>query len=179
MKFTTEYNDRKKEITELFKATFTASEGAEEGAVIGTFVANMLATPNASDIFVVSAQQDDQLVGTAVFSRLRYAQDSRSVFILSPMAVATCHQGTGVGQKLLRFALDLLAHHNVDVALTYGDINFYSRIGFEHISASDAKPPLPLTHPEGWLGQSLTDQPFDPLEGSSTCVEALNDPALW
>jgi putative acetyltransferase len=179
MEFTTKYDNSKKEITNLFKEVFTASEGAEEGALIGTLVDRMLATTDAADIFVFSALQLDGLAGAAIFTRMRFSQDERSVFILSPMAVATAQQGTGIGQKLLTFSLDTLRKNGVDVALTYGDINFYSKVGFRQISTSDAKPPLPLTYPEGWLGQSLTNRPLDPLKGSSVCVDALNDPALW
>lgn len=179
MEFTTRYDDSKKEITDLFKATFTASEGAEEGALIGSFVDRLLATTDETDIFVFSARQPDGLAGAAIFTRMRYSQDERSVFILSPMAVATAQQGAGIGQRLLTFGLETLRENGVDVALTYGDINFYSKVAFRQIPVSDAKPPLPLTYPEGWLGQSLTDRPLDPLQGSSVCVDALNDPALW
>jgi len=172
-------SNQKKRGTRLFKATFTASEGAGEGALIESPVDRMFATTDAADMFVFSALLADGLAGAAIFTRMRFPQDARSVFILSPMAVATAQQGTGVGQKLLTFALNTLKQTGVDVALTYGDINFYSKVGFKHISASYAKPPLPLTYPEGWLGQSLTNEPLDPLQGSSACVDALNDPALW
>jgi predicted N-acetyltransferase YhbS len=89
------------------------------------------------------------------------------------------HQGKGVGQALLSFALDHLRQAGVAVVLTYGDINFYGRVGFAQVSEAVAAPPLSLTYPEGWLAQSLTDGPLVPLTGASRCVEALNDPALW
>src|SRR6056297_2177249 len=127
MEFTSKYNDRKREIADLFKATFTDSEGAEEGALIGSLVDRMLATTDAAHIFVFSALQADGLAGAAIFSRMHYPQDERSVFILSPMAVATSRQGTGIGQELLTFALNRLKQNGVDVALTYGDVIFYSK----------------------------------------------------
>ena len=179
MEFATQYNDRKREISDLFKVTFTTSEGVEEGALIGSFVEKMLATTDAADIFVFSALQSGVLAGAAIFTRMRYPQDERTVFILSPMAVASTQQGKGIGQKLLTFGLNTLKDNGVDVALTYGDIDFYSKVGFRHISTTDAQPPLPLTYPEGWLGESLTNGPLEPLQGSSVCVDALNDPALW
>jgi len=179
MEFTSRYDDRKTDITDLFRATFTASEGAGEGAVIGAFVDRMFATTDAADLFVFSALGAEGLAGTAIFSRMWYPQDTRAVFILSPMAVAPHEQGAGTGQKLLAFGLTRLRQSGVDVALTYGDINFYSKVGFTQIAALDAQPPLPLSYPEGWLGQSLTGQALDPLKGPSSCVEALNQPALW
>lgn len=179
MEFTTTYLDRTGEITDLFRSTFTNSEGAEEGELIGALVERMLETVDATDIFVFCALEADNLAGSAIFSRMTYPEDERTVFILSPMAVATEHQSKGIGQKLLTFGLNELRRNGVDVALTYGDINFYSRVGFEQISAAVAPPPLPLAYPEGWLGQSLTSRPLDPLKGASSCVAALNNPALW
>jgi putative acetyltransferase len=179
MEFTMTYGDRTGEIAALFRATFTESEGAAEGDLIGTLVDRMFATVKPTDILAFLALDDGVLAGTAIFTRMDYPQDDRTVFILSPMAVATSRQGTGVGQALLSFALEQLRQSGVDVALTYGDINFYSKVGFTQIPQTTAQPPLPLQYPEGWLGQSLTDRPLDPLQGPSSCVGALNDPALW
>ena len=179
MDFTTTYDGKQAAIADLFAATFTASEGAEEGASIGALVRAMFATTNPADIRVFLASQSDQLAGAAIFTRMRYAQDDRSVFILSPMAVATEQQGTGIGQGLLSFALEALRQQGADIALTYGDIRFYSKVGFGLITEAEAAPPLALTYPDGWLGQSLTQHPFAPLRGASSCVAALNDPAYW
>lgn len=179
MDFITTDAQRKNEIADLFRSTFTESEGAAEGDLIGNLVERMLATVDAADMFVFSAVEGDDLAGTAIFTRMTYPEDERTVFILSPMAVAPAHQGKGVGQKLLTFGLNALRRNGVDVALTYGDVNFYSKVGFRQISESVAPPPLPLGYPEGWLGQSLTSRPLDPLKGASTCVDALNDPAIW
>lgn len=178
MEFTTE-TTQPQAIIDLFRATFTASEGAEEGAVIGDFVTALLSTTPAEDIFVFSAIEEGTVQACAIFTRLRFAEDARKAFILSPMAVATAQQGKGLGQKLLRHALQLLQDADVDVAFTYGDINFYGRVGFRQIDKSMAKAPLPLSHPEGWLARSLTEAELTPLQGAATCVPALNDPALW
>ncbi|MCG5517084.1 MULTISPECIES: hypothetical protein [unclassified Ectothiorhodospira] len=41
------------------------------------------------------------------------------------------------------------------MVLTYGDPNYYSRIGFKPITEALAPAPFTLKQPEGWLGQSL------------------------
>lgn len=179
MEFTTTYADRIDAIIDIFRATFTDSEGAAEGEVIAGFVANIFATADAADIHVFSAMEGNIVAGAIIFTRMIYPDDKRTVFILSPVAVATDRQGKGLGQRLINFGLSALRQDGVDVALTYGDINFYSRVGFVRITEAVAKPPLPLAHPEGWLGQSLTQRPLDPLRGAPTCVAALNNPALW
>lgn len=120
-----------------------------------------------------------EAIGVAIFSRLTYADDPRSVFILSPMAVATDRQGKGVGQALLNHALSVLSDTGVAVAITYGDPAFYGKVGFLPLDEATAAPPLPLSFPTGWIGQSLTDERLYPLQGTCTCVAALNDPAIW
>jgi putative acetyltransferase len=179
MNFTTQYTDRQQEVIDLFTTTFTASEGATEGALIGSMVATMLSETAEEDLFAFLAVSDTGVQAVALFTRMTYADDARSVFILSPMAVSPTQQGQGVGQALLRYALTHLRDSGVDAALTYGDINFYSRVGFIQIDEDTARAPLPLSYPHGWLGQSLNGGPLEPLKGASSCVSALRDPALW
>jgi putative acetyltransferase len=179
MEFTTNFAGRQDEIIDLFRSTFTDSEGAAEGDLIGILAERMLATVAPDDIFVFSAMENGKLVGTIIFTRLNYPEDDRKVFILGPVAVATGQQGKGLGQRLLNYGLDRLRADGVDVALTYGDINFYSKVGFSQITESIARPPLPLKYPDGWLGQSLTAEPLKELRGPSQCVEALNSADYW
>lgn len=179
MDFTSTYEDRADEIIALFTSTFTDSEGAAEGQVIKKLVTDMFATVGETDMHVFSSIDGGAVVGSIVFSRMTYPEDARTVFVLAPVAVATDRQGQGVGQKLLRHGLDSLRDKGVDVALTYGDINYYARVGFRQIGADVAQPPMPLQYPEGWMGQSLNGEALVPLKGPSRCVEALNDPAYW
>ena len=179
MEFSNIVEGSEQEIVDLFTATFTASEGAEEGALIGGLVRELLGNTAPGDIRVFTAREEDRPAGAAVFTRLRYDGDTRTVFLLSPMAVATDRQGEGVGQALLRHALAALREEGVDVAMTYGDPAFYGRVGFKPVSEDTAPPPQPLSQPEGWIGQSLTGPELTPLGGRCTCVAALNDPAFW
>lgn len=117
--------------------------------------------------------------GGIVFSRLTYEQDERTVFVLAPVAVATDEQGKGIGQRLLTHGLAALRNAGVDIVMTYGDPNYYAKVGFVPISEADAQAPFRLKQPEGWQGQSLTNRALAPLKGPSRCVEALNDPVFW
>lgn len=179
MHFTRGAKGRAQQIEDLFTDTFSASEGAEEGAVIGALVRGLLGTTPSQDIAVFTAENAGAMIAAAIFSRLVYDQDPRSVFILSPMAVAPNRQGQGVGQAVLRHALTALGDDGVDVAITYGDPAFYGKVGFRPLTEADAPAPLPLSQPEGWIGQSLTDARLAPLRGACTCVPALSDPAIW
>ncbi len=179
MNYSDEYTERADEIAALFTATFTNSEGAAEGELIGNLANDLMAKTENDDLFVFSALEGQTIVGTIIFTRLTYPDDERTVFVLAPVAVATSHQGKGVGRALLSYGLKALKANGVDVAITYGDINFYTKVGFAPISEEVAKSPLPLQYPEGWLGQALTAPSLEPLKGQSHCVDALNDSAYW
>jgi len=179
MDFSTDYTDRADAIAELFKATFTASEGAEEGALIGDLARRLMAETPAQDLRVFTAREDGFLIGGIFFSRLSCEGDARTVFMLAPVAVATDWQGKGIGQRLIARGLDTLRREGVDIAVTYGDPNFYGRIGFAPVSPAAVPAPYPLRQPQGWLGQSLTETPLTPVKGPVRCVASFNDPALW
>jgi predicted N-acetyltransferase YhbS len=179
MKFSTDYHSHMRQITDLFGSSFSASEGPEEGRIIEKLATDLIATTPEDDMYVFSAWEDDTIKGAIIFTRMLYPQDDRAVFLLSPVAVTTAEQGKGVGQKLIRHGLDTLRAAGVDTVLTYGDINFYSKVGFAQITPAEAQPPAPLSYPHGWLGQSLSSAAFVPLKGPSTCAAALSDPAFW
>jgi putative acetyltransferase len=176
MAFLTGHNGREAEIIDLFTATFTASEGEEEGALIGQLVRDLLGGTAEKDLFVFTAEEDGAIIGSIVFSRLTYEQDERTVFVLAPVAVATDRQGRGIGQRLLTHGLASLRGAGVDIVVTYGDPRYYVKVGFMPISEAEAPAPFPLSRPEGWLVQSLTKGAMAPVKGPSRCVETLNDP---
>lgn len=171
------------DIAALVRLTFTASEGAEEGALVGDLAAGLLATTPADDLRVFTDMKDGvrdgMPVAVAIFTRLRFAEDPRRVFLLSPMAVHPDRQRQGVGQRLIRRALAALRAEGVEVAMTYGSPDYYGRVGFAPVDAQDAAPPHPLSLPHGWIGQSLTKAPLSALQGASRCAPALDDPRYW
>jgi putative acetyltransferase len=178
MQITTGAAGRQDAIVALFTATFTDSEGADEGAAIGGLVRSLLSGTTDEDLRVVTVEDGGQLVAACTFSRMTY-DDPRRVFILSPVAVAPGRQGEGIGQQMLRHGLDHLRADGVDAVLTYGDPAYYTRVGFHPIGTDGVPAPFALSQPEGWLGQSLDGTPLAPLRGPGTCVEALRDPAFW
>ncbi|MCG5517162.1 MULTISPECIES: GNAT family N-acetyltransferase [unclassified Ectothiorhodospira] len=179
MEFSKKFKGREQNIIDLFHAAFAHAEGAEEGALIGNLVRHQMTDTTEPDLHVFLAKMDRAIVGGAIFSRLTYDQDDRCVFILAPVAVASERQGQGIGQKLLARGLEALRNAGVDVVLTYGDPNYYSRVGFKPISESLAPAPFTLKQPEGWLGQSLAGGEMAPLKGAPHCIPALNDPVFW
>ncbi len=165
-------------VIELFENVFTESESKEEGKLIASLVSDLINTTNKDDLLGFVAVLEGKIIGSIFFSRLMLPND-KAAFILSPVAVASEHQGKGVGQKLINFGLGHLKSLNVDLVFTYGDPDFYSKVGFEQVRESIVKAPFKLSHPEGWLAQSLNGASIDAMNGSVKCVTALNDQQYW
>ena len=178
MKFSLFSESKTKEVIDLFKRVFSESESEAEGQAIADFVGNLIATTKSQDLIGCIAEENEIIVGCIFFSRFT-VPSGQDAFILSPVAVSTDVQGTGVGQKLIQYGLDHLRSLNVSLVFTYGDPSFYSKTGFEQINEDIVKAPFHLSQPIGWLAQSLNGHEIQAMAGPTQCVEALNDPSLW
>jgi len=166
------------DIEQLFIKTFSDSEGQSEGEIIGHLVRDFMDKTDVNDLHCFIATEDEQIIASIFFTRMTF-ESGINAFILSPVATHTDYQGKGVGQKLINFGLNALKENGVDLAITYGDPNFYSKVGFRVISEQVVPAPQKLEQPEGWLAQSLAGDVIEPIAGKSQCVEALNKPELW
>ena len=178
MEFSTYTPNNIEEIKQLFTKTFSDSEGQSEGILIGNLAYDLMTSTNGNDLYGFVATENEQIIGSIIFSRLAF-ENEINAFLLSPVAIQTSHQGKGIGQKLIDFGLKILKENGVELAFTYGDPNFYSKVGFSHVPEELVKAPLKLTFPEGWLGQSLVNDEIELIIGNSHCVDALNKPELW
>ncbi|MEL6745110.1 MAG: N-acetyltransferase [Pseudomonadota bacterium] len=179
LKITLGFEGREQSIIDMFAESFTAGEGTDEGKLIGGLVRDLLSQTPKTDIRVFCAEAEGRIIGTAVFTRLTYAEDPQSVFLLSPMAVTPNRQRKGVGETLLTEALKDLRREGAQIAITYGDPNYYKRVGFLPVTEEQVRAPLPLSQPDGWIGQSLQDGSVPVLKGPSNCVSALNRADIW
>jgi len=178
MKFS-EYNPSSiKEINQLFIKTFSDSEGESEGLAIGELVNEYMTITDAKDFYCFVATEDEQIVGCVFFTKLKFESDVKA-YILSPMATLTEYQGKGIGQKLINFGFNIIKENGVEIVVTYGDPDFYSRVGFKQITEEIIKAPLKLSYPEGWLGQSLVSDHIEAIADKPSCVKALDKPEMW
>ncbi len=178
MKLLTYDSSNIEEIKRLFTFVFSNSEGASEGVVIGNLTYDLMTTTNAQDLYGFTAIENDEIIGSIFFTRLSFQSEAK-VFLLSPVAVHTSYQGKGIGQQLINFGINQLKENGVKAVFTYGDPNYYSKVGFISISDKNAKPPFKLSQPEGWLCQSLVNAQIELITGNSRCVEAFNKPEYW
>jgi predicted N-acetyltransferase YhbS len=130
------------------------------------------------DLYGFVAIEHEKIIGCIFFSRLTIESGIRA-FILSPVAVHTDHQGKGIGQQLINYGIKRLKDEGVELVMTYGDPNYYAKVGFDPVKEETIKAPMHLTYPEGWLGQSLISNSVDPIASQPTCVKALNKPEYW
>ena len=178
MKFSPYHESDKPEIQKLFTQTFSESDSPSEGALVGRLVLELMNETGPRDMLGLVATEHGKILGSIFFTRLAF-DASVEAFLLSPVAVHTDHQGKGIGQGLINAGLDQLRDKGVEMVFTYGDPNFYSKVGFRHISEDTAKAPFTLTQPEGWLCQSPGGGEIAPVSGRSRCVAAFNNPGYW
>jgi predicted N-acetyltransferase YhbS len=178
IEFRQNLENEKASIAQLFRSVFADSEGPKEGEAIGRLAKHLFEKTPASDLYCFLATEGGQIIGAIFFSRLKFEVDILA-YILAPVAVATRHQGKGVGQKLIRHGLAELKASGASLIITYGDPAFYTRVGFRPLELERINPPHPLSQPIGWLGQSLDGGEVPKTPGGCSCVEALDDPAYW
>jgi len=169
---------KQKEVEELFTSVFTSSEGKNEGKLIGNLSSQLASGIDGNEIICFGAYEKETLIGSIFFTRLQFSKPIQ-VYMLAPVAVSTEHQGKGIGQALINYGLNELKKRSVNVAVTYGDPSFYSKVGFKELSESVIQAPLKLSMPFGWLGRSLTEEPIPTIKERPECVEEFNDPVYW
>ncbi|NDV61946.1 N-acetyltransferase [Puniceicoccales bacterium CK1056] len=165
-------------IVSLVREVFGSSEGEAEGELIGKLTSDLISGTSETDLHGFVATDGARIIGAILFTRITIRENTES-FIMAPVAVHCDYQGKGIGQRLIRHGLDTLRKETVQFVISYGDPNYYSKVGFQQISPEVIRPPLKLSLPHGWIGQSLTDESIDKLSGDCICVEALSDPAYW
>lgn len=166
------------ETLHLFRTVFTESEGVEEGKMLESLVGKIFDSFAASATFGLGGYLGEKLVAAIFFSRLEFPGGER-VFLLSPVAVSTTQQRTGLGTKLIEAGLMELGSRDVSVVMTYGDPAYYGRFGFETISVETVAAPYPLSMPIGWLGLSLGQGKLPSLSGTPQAQPPFADPAIW
>lgn len=178
MKLSSYNKSEKNEIKELFDNVFSESEGQMEGLLIADLVLDLINSTNDQNILGFTAKEKEQIIASIFFTRLNFNTPVEA-FILSPVAVHINYQRKGIGQKLINYGIEQLKDRGVKLAFTYGDPNFYSKVGFQCITEDIIKAPRELTQPEGWLCQSLIGDNIIPISERPRCVEALNKPKYW
>ena len=78
------------------------------------------------------ALEDERVVGHILFSPVTIEPEGPAVKAvgLGPMAVLPEHQNTGIGSRLVRYAIDELKKQGFDLIVVVGHPAYYPRFGF-------------------------------------------------
>lgn len=166
------------QLTELFKTTFAASEGEAEGQMVSDLVGDLMRRSDEEEVVCFSVREGESLLAAVLFTKLIYS-DQVVGLLLSPMAVTPDKQGQGMGQKLIKHAIKKLSGGSESFVVTYGDPNFYSKVGFKPLQEARLPAPYPLSMPHGWLALSLTGSDLPHAQNRPTCASAFRNPEIW
>ena len=169
---------RADDVRALFTSVFSDSEGEAEGLLVGNLAWELLTETDRQDIYGFAAVEGGEIIGCIIFSRLTF-ECEKNVFILSPVAIRADRQGQGLGQGLINFGIDRLREQGIVLVMTYGDPDFYVRVGFRCVAVESIRAPFDLKFPHGWLGRSLPGGSVMPIPGRPSCVRALNKAVYW
>lgn len=91
------------------------------------------ASPDYVPETALVAELGGEVVGHVMISgaTLRNDNGSRTIAMLSPLAVDPAHHRLGIGSKLVRAAVALAAERGEPLVILQGDPKFYTRFGFE------------------------------------------------
>ena len=100
---------------------------------VGGLVDALRASPDWIDGMSFVAETHVGLVGHILFTRSLLDAPPRlvDVLVLSPVSIATAHQGRGIGSGLVRHGLEQVARRPEPLVFLEGSPAYYGRFGFE------------------------------------------------
>jgi putative acetyltransferase len=131
-------------IDEIIKAAFAASPLGHNGEV------QLVRSLHDDGDVVVSlvAEQDGQLVGHVLFSRMVVEADAIELkgAGLAPVSVIPDVQGRGVGSALINAGLDQLIFKGMQISFVLGNAEYYPRFGYSPALAAPYVSPFAGAH---------------------------------
>jgi putative acetyltransferase len=116
--------------------------GPEHGPVVTALVERIRESEHYVPDLALVAEDDWEVVGYLMLSWVGIESEARNrILNLSPMAIRSDRQRTGIGTNLIRTALDLAEVAGEPVVMVEGVPSYYPRFGFERASALGFRPP--------------------------------------
>lgn len=163
-------------ISDVYLSAFPESERE----LIATLAIDLLNEETKPETISLVDEIDGEIVGHVAFSPVTMDFDKNwRGYILAPLAVKPGFQKQGIGSELINTGIDCLKESGVDVVFVYGDPAYYGRFGFEAETATNFKPPYELHFPFGWQAMLLKENTCPKDAVQMTCIEPLQNPALW
>ncbi len=163
-------------IQELYLNSFPINENER----VAELAIDLLSEKHLPSVISLVSTNDGDIIAHIAFSPVTtLLEDKLAAYLLAPLAVSPKHQKSGVGSRLVRQGLKELSALGIGHVLVYGDPNYYGRFGFCEDIAKGFLPPYELQFPHGWLGLRMGNSTQTSRSDRISCIQALQDPALW
>lgn len=167
-------DNEKDSIFRIHKEAF----GKAEGQAVAKLTIDLLEDKTAHPILSLVAECERGIVGHILFTSVSVNGFSiDSAYILAPLAVATGHQGKGIGGTLISEGLRQLKERNASFVLVLGDPKYYGRAGFK--AGHHITPPYKLEYPDAWMALELREGALKSVKGMVRCAASLSSPEHW
>jgi putative acetyltransferase len=130
------------EIAEVVRAAFAQRYGSGDGEVA---LIEALRADGDVDVELV-AQENGEIVGHVLFSRMTADPPACRIAALAPVAVRTDWQSQGIGDALIRAGLAACREKGIDAVIVLGDPAYYRRFGFDPALAAHLASPYSGPH---------------------------------
>jgi putative acetyltransferase len=111
------------------------------------------------------AEAEHRIAGHILFSRMSIETSSGTVpaAALAPIAVLPHFQRRGIGERLIRHALNILRGRGERIVIVLGHPDYYSRFGFSSEKARFLESPFP---PEAFMAMELRPNALNGIRGT-------------
>ncbi len=153
----------------------------EQGDEISDLTRELLRDPSAKPYLSLVAEQNEQLVGYVLFTRVEIVGQEIPATILAPLAVSPEYQRQGIGGELIQEGLKLLANLGTDLVFVLGHEDYYPHHRFipAGVCGFEAPYPIPAEHAGAWMVQELSPGTIAQSKGQVKCADALDHPEHW
>jgi len=152
----------------------------EEKHQVAKLATDLLDEHTQPEAISLVAEANGEIVGHIAFSPITITNHTSWIgYILAPLGIKPDYQQCKIGTQLIETGIKRLSEMGVNVVFVYGDPKYYGRFGFNADDASRYSPPYPLQYPFGWQAINLAREKVGYPVVQITCVEPLNNPALW
>ncbi len=178
VKFSLTKTNKSKSIQNFFKKVFTKSEGKKEGNIVSNLSFKLAKSIDEKNVIGIEGKIKNKIIAYIFLTKLSFKEDCL-VYLLAPVAVDSKIQKKGMGKKIIRYGINYLKQNKVDILMTYGDPNYYSKLGFKKTKISLIPAPFKLSQPIGWLINKISSKKIPTFKKKPLCVLPFRNRKLW
>jgi putative acetyltransferase len=167
------------DFSDILRVVKEAFDG-EKGVDVSELVNDLLMDASANPMLSLLAFHEDEAVGHILFTKSQVSESSRPIqtAILAPLAVVPKFHSQGIGGKLIKEGLNLLAESGVQLVFVLGHPSYYPSHGFIPACPLGFEAPFQASG-KAWMVQELSPGAIESAKGQVLCADALNELKHW